>query len=163
MNKIEIDKLRKFNESLWGFFFLQQKTMQLSFEISDESLYHNHFVLMITDHHCMECILFALEHLKEMNSEEYSTILILYDFNNERKLNIVKNTIQQLEIEYDIELFYYKFKETFLDLSVPYYATIGEDLCLRNIFIPEKQKPELTNDYITHSKMNFSSRFFFEK
>jgi hypothetical protein len=148
---ILMDMHKESEISLWRNYLLQQKNYSISPETHDLTIYQKSMVVFITDSHCIECVKFAIQQLKYATYKNFNQILILYDFENERKLKIIEQFTRSLNSSArDVVFIKYDFQNSELDFHSPSYAIIDDDFNLKNIFIPEKEKPSLSENYFSY-------------
>ena len=130
--------------------FLKERTIiklgnNTSMFLSD--LYHGSPVLVLrfSEFNCDLCVIAQFNNLKQI-ADKKEHIILLASYENQRKLKAFLLT-------HRIDLPAYMIEEGGLDLSIedlnfPFYFVMNGHLKISNLFLPEKDSPDITLSYL---------------
>ena len=137
---------------------LNRKSCLLDIEgnrvLTTEIFKKNSVVLRYSEMNCNDCIQAEIDVLLQNKSIE---VLLIADYHNKRDLFVYYNELKKRGLS---DFMLYNVPVGGFDLPIekinkPFYFCVSSDLKITNIFIPQKNKPKLSESYLITASKNF--------
>ncbi len=114
-------------------------------------------VLRYSESNCSDCIKAELNAVLKNKELFVNDIYIIAHYRNKRDLYVFYRDIQNKGLK-NIKMYLLPDKDLNIPadkLNMPYYFCIDSTLLITNFFIPQKDKPKLSENYLLNTSKNF--------
>ncbi|GAL73410.1 hypothetical protein [Jejuia pallidilutea] len=116
-------------------------------------------VLYYSELHCNDCITAEINTIIKNKEKLDESFVLLAHYQNNRDLFVFNNEFQKKGLK-KIKMYLLLDKGLNIPadkLNIPYYFCIDSTLRITNFFIPQKDKPKLSESYLINTSKNFMS------
>ncbi len=120
---------------------------------------NNSLVFRYSELNCHECIDAEINALVK-NKEKIKNIVFIAYYQNTRDLFVFHENFSNMGLT-NIKMYYAKNENLLIPiekLNAPYYFCVNANLVMTNFFIPQKEKPKLSDTYLNYTTKNFLNK-----